>query len=73
MAEKTTVRDNLMTRPGYSPYCGNMACHLSMPRTLWDGEQFRCRCGWQSAFDAEFIARYKLKLAEFGKMDRQDG
>lgn len=55
------IRENLMSRPGYSPYCGNDTCPLLWPRTKWDGEQFRCNCGWRSAFPAEFIAEYKAK------------
>lgn len=60
----STVRENLMNRAGYSPYCGgafdNKSC--SMPRTVWTGEQFKCReCGWVSQFPADFIAEYKAK------------
>lgn len=55
------VRENLMTRPGYSPYCGNGDCWHGMPRTAWDGEQFKCLCGWRSQFPADFIAEYKAK------------
>jgi len=55
------IRDNLMSRPGYSPYCGNMNC-ATMPRTSWTGSQFRCgRCGWVSQFPDDFIAEYKAK------------
>jgi len=54
------VRDNLMTQPGYTPYCGGQ-CKI-MPRTVFDGEQFNCPCcGWRSAFEPEFIAQYKTK------------
>jgi hypothetical protein len=63
------VRDNLMTRPGYSPYCGNVNCS-TMPRAGWTGEQFRCgRCGWMSTFPADFIAEYKAKW----NLDRKGG
>lgn len=56
------IRENLMTRAGYSPYCGAGAdCMFDMPRTAWDGEQFKCRCGWRSQFPADFIAEYKAK------------
>lgn len=55
------IRNNLMTQPGYSPYCGNDSCWAGLPRTTFDGEQFKCRCGWRSKFDAEFIAKYKAK------------
>ncbi|EKT4102139.1 hypothetical protein QEG57_002541 [Stenotrophomonas maltophilia] len=53
------VRNNLLTRQGYTPYCGEVRCTAGMPRTTWDGEQFRCRCGWRSSFPADFIADYK--------------
>lgn len=55
------VRDNLMNREGYAPYCGNVdGCF--MPRAYWAGRQFRCHaCGWESAFTDEFIAEYKAK------------
>jgi rubredoxin len=53
------VRHNLMTRQGYSPYCGGERCR-TMPRTRFDGEQFVCpTCGWRSSFEPEFIAAYK--------------
>lgn len=55
------VRENLMTRPGYSPYCGNAECRYHWPRSTWDGEQFKCLCGWRSEFPADFIAEYKAK------------
>lgn len=56
------VRENLMSRPGYSPYCGNGNCAGLMPRTTWTGEQFKCgSCGWISQFPADFIAEYKAK------------
>ena len=55
----STVRRNLMNEKGYSPYCGAERCYLTWPRTLFDGEQFKCRCGWRSAFEPEFIAAYK--------------
>ncbi|MBM5459264.1 hypothetical protein H8F21_16990 [Pseudomonas sp. P66] len=55
------VRENLMTREGYSPYCGDENCTHMLPRTTWDGEQFKCRCGWRSQFPADFIAEYKAK------------
>lgn len=55
------VRDNLMTQPGYSPYCGNDKCR-NMPRTVFRGGQFICKqCGWKSQFPADFIAQYKAK------------
>lgn len=32
MKEITIVRENLMTREGYSPYCGNNNCVFRGPR-----------------------------------------
>lgn len=61
MKEETLVRENLMTRFGYSPYCGNLACYYGWPRTIFTGEQFKCRCGWVSKFPEDFIKRYKEK------------
>lgn len=64
IAPFSQVRHNLMTRPGYTPYCGGERCQ-TMPRTSWTGTQFRCgSCGWVSAFPADFIAEYK---AHWGK------
>lgn len=53
------VRENLMKRPGYTPYCGAELCVLRWPRTAFDGAQFKCQCGWRSGFEAEFIEQYK--------------
>lgn len=53
------VRDNLMSREGYRPYCGDAQCRFHMPRTRWDGEQFRCLCGWRSSFEPDFIEAYR--------------
>lgn len=61
----STVRENLMTREGYSPYCGGAMdkdSFCDMPRTVWTGEQFKCpTCKWVSQFPADFIAEYKEK------------
>jgi len=57
----STVRRNLMSSAGYTPYCGNERCFLNMPRTRFTGSQFACDCGWRSTFEAEFIDRYKAK------------
>jgi len=55
------VRANLMTRPGYSAYCGSETCRI-MPRTKFTGTQFHCPCcGWESGFPEEFINEYKAK------------
>jgi hypothetical protein len=56
------VRDNLLKRPGYVPYCGADDCRHRWPRTEFDGSQFKCRCGWRSGYEAEFIAEYKSKM-----------
>jgi hypothetical protein len=59
------VRENLLTRQGYAPYCGGLGnCHFGMPRTTFNGKQFTCRCGWTSAFEPEFIEQYKAAQAE---------
>lgn len=55
------VRYNLLNQKGYSPYCGKADCYFLMPRTSWDGAQFRCRCGWRSQFPQDFISEYKAK------------
>lgn len=57
------VRENLMTREGYAPYCGNENCRLNMPRTHFINGQFACGCGWKSSFEPEFIAAYQAKWA----------
>lgn len=31
------VRENLLTRKGYTPYCGNDDCTWNMPRTRFSG------------------------------------
>lgn len=64
MIEETIVRENLMTRHYYTPYCGSRYCRANNPRTYWDGdkEQFCCpSCNWSSAFPKDFIDRYKEK------------
>lgn len=55
------IRDNLMTREGYSPYCGSPTCKYHWPRTHFIRGQFRCACGWASEFDEAFIKQYKQK------------
>lgn len=58
----TQVRYNLATEPYYEPYCGNNN-HIGLSRAHWDGEQFKCVCGWRSEFPAEFIKAYKAYRA----------
>lgn len=55
------VRRNLMTQPGYTPYCGAGTCRFRWPRTAFNGRQFECICGWRSDFEPEFIEQYVLK------------
>lgn len=63
MFESSVVRENLMTREGYSPYCGNWNCKVHSPRTTFHVSigQFGCPCGWWSLFPVDFINRYKKK------------
>lgn len=56
---QTTVRNNLMTREGYSPYCGSDKCFWHWPRTRFNGEQFTCICGYVTQFPRNFIKAYK--------------
>lgn len=66
--ECTIVRKNLLTRKGYTPYCGDELCKPRTlrsperwPRTNFNGEQFVCpKCGWTSSFPIEFIDVYKM-------------
>ncbi|MEP3669943.1 MAG: hypothetical protein ABJN42_24805 [Roseibium sp.] len=51
------VRNNLMKRPGYMPYCGE--AHLV--RLSFDGTQFVCTCGYRTEFTEDFIAGYKSR------------
>lgn len=70
MTEDTIVRENLMTAPGYTPYCGNnlpsyMKNGCSNPRTVWNGVQFACPvCGFTTEFPDDFIARYKERWSK---------
>jgi len=56
------VRENLMSRPGYAPFCGGDQCGTAL-RSKFDGEQFTCYCGWRSSFEPEFMAEYKAYRA----------
>lgn len=69
----TLVRKNLLTRQGYTPYCGNAysECFYRLPRTKFDGEQFICKCGWRSEYEEEFIEEYK-KQQEILKENSKD-
>lgn len=68
------VRNNLMKRPGYAPYCGGFVrtgsgdsdfretiCVPSLRRMRWDGNQFVCACGSRTEFPDDFIAGYKAR------------
>lgn len=57
----STVRRNLMSWPGYAPYC--LDCS-AVHRLTWTPslDQFKCgSCGFTTTFPAEFIAIYKEK------------
>ena len=57
----STVRENLLTKLGYSPYCGADVCRGRYPRTEFNGKQFECpSCRWKSKFELEFIEEYKI-------------
>lgn len=57
----SVVKNNLMTVKGYSPYCGKDNCLFRWPRTLFNGNQFFCKCGWISNLPDDFIKEYKEK------------
>lgn len=58
------IRNNLLTRKNYTPYCGSPDCR-NMPRTFFNGEQMECPdCSWQSSFEPELIEEYKAKQLE---------
>lgn len=55
------VRQNLLTVPGYAPYCGNETRNCMLTRTRFDPNvgQFVCdECQWRSDFPAEFMQVY---------------
>ena len=72
------VRNNLLSRPWYTPYCGNNIARntpggCSNPRTFWNvsSEQFICpNCGYKTDFPNEFIEEYK-KYRETWKNTKQ--
>lgn len=60
IAHPTLIQTNLMTQPGYSPYCGSVSTFCNNPRTVFNGSQFVCpKCGYTTNFDSLFIAEYK--------------
>lgn len=61
LCEGSIVRTNLLTVPGYAPYCGNMENDCdTMERAKWDVDrrQFVCRCGWSSDLPKDFVDAY---------------
>lgn len=60
----SVVRHNLLTNKGYASYCGNAQCHHGMPRTVFNGKQFSCKCGWTSQFPEEFMEQYTQNKQE---------
>lgn len=61
------VRENLLSRLNYTPYCGGECC-MVMPRTSFNGSQFQCTsCGWVSSFNPEFIGAYESKQEQLQK------
>lgn len=57
----SVVRNNLMKRPGYRPYCGGRYKICGLPRLVWDGEQFFCSCGYRTEFPDAFMAAYRAR------------
>lgn len=72
--EESIVRENLLTRPGYTPYCGADKCTHRNPRTAFNGYHFVCACGWRSQFPKEFTDRYvafrasRMKPSDFAAL-----
>lgn len=55
------VQNNLLTRVGYAPYCGNVRCK-TLKRTDFNGDQFTCfSCGWVSKHSIAFLNKYYAK------------
>lgn len=53
------VRNNLMKRPNYAPYC---MCCSRLLRMQWDGDQFFCTITKQrTQFPPDFISGYKAR------------
>lgn len=63
--ENLIVRNNLMIKKEYAPYCGGGIDRcFEMPKSKWDSKlnQFKCpKCGWVSEIPDDFIKLYKLK------------
>lgn len=59
------VRNNLMSKPFYKPYCGSNHCSGMNPRMVFSKDQFECAaCGSRTSFEAEFIEEYKIKRTQ---------
>lgn len=55
------IQNNLMTKPGYTPYCGGFGCR-TQPRTVFKDGQFECpACKWRSQHNRAFIYEYVNK------------
>ena len=55
------VQNNLLTRVGYAPYCGNVCC-IALKRTVFNGDQFTCvSCDWVSNHSIAFLNKYCAK------------
>jgi len=55
------VRQNLMTREGYSPYCAEVRC-FRRARFNPDRGQFGCPVhSFETSFEPEFIEEYRKK------------
>lgn len=58
------VRNNLMKRPGYAPYC--MCCDSLFMRMVWDGDQFKCPITKRrTEFPEDFVTGYLERRALF--------
>lgn len=56
------VRNNLMKRPGYTPYCGRDHCFR---RLRFKDNQFSCLDGYTTEFPDEFIEMYRNRWIDF--------
>ncbi len=54
-----SLEKTLLTHKCESPPCEAKDCRFSWPRTAFDGEQFKCLCGWRTNYSKEFIEKWK--------------
>ena len=54
MTQSIAVK-NMLTRKGYTPYCGADSCIFFMPRTVFTSGQYQCVCGWRSQLDKDIV------------------